>query len=376
MEKQQKVAAVICEYNPFHYGHRHQIQVIKQSFDICIGIMSGPFVQRGTVAVADKYRRAAAAVKGGMDLVLELPFPYCSAAAADFAAAGVHIAAAIGANALAFGAEDAGDVFDRLAALSEGERLQNRAAELIKAEKSLSYPRALSLAAAELGGKELGEALAKPNNILGAEYIAAVKRGNYSITPFPIRRDGSFLSSTAIRAANSFEGLIPFPEFFGNETRDLKYVEPWLIALLRRGGYEGLYCIDAPLAAILKKAARQGTSLEETVALATGKVYTAARIRRAILAVWLEVQREEIKALPCYTMLLAANENGTAYLKSIRKTSALPIITKPSSYKELCNTAPFEKALLAEELAALCVPKIQKYTSPLCNTPNVSGLKK
>ena len=96
MEKQRKTVAVICEYNPFHHGHRYQISHLKEKYDRVVGIMSGAFVQRGEVAVADKYRRAAAAVEGGMDLVVELPFPYCLSSGADFAMAGVRIAAALG----------------------------------------------------------------------------------------------------------------------------------------------------------------------------------------------------------------------------------------------------------------------------------------
>jgi len=374
MEKQQKVAAVICEYNPFHYGHKHQINIMKENFDLCIGVMSGPFVQRGTVAVADKYSRAAAAVKGGLDLVVELPFPYCCSAAADFAAAGVHIAAAVGANFLVFGAEDAGEAFDALTGLLANATLQDKARALIKEEKSLSYPRALSLAAAELGGETPAKALAKPNNILGAEYVAAINRGGYDVTPFPIKRKEGFLSSTDIRSKKSFEGLIPFPEFFENR-RGLEALERWIMAVLRGGNHEGLYCIDPSLSATLEKAAKQATSLEETVALATGKVYTTARIRRAILAAWLGITAAEVKATPAYTLLLAANEKGTAYLKSIRKSIGISLITKPSSYKALTDTAAFEKALYAEEMAALCEPKLAKYASPLCNTPKVSATK-
>lgn len=370
MEKQQqKVAAVICEYNPFHHGHRHQLQEMKKSFSLCIGIMSGPFVQRGTVAVADKYSRAAAAVEGGLDLVVELPYPYCSAAAMDFAAAGVHIAAALGADALAFGCEDVGDTFTRLTAL--GDSLQQQARALVKAQKSLSYPRALSLAATQLGGEALGAALSKPNNILGVEYVTAISRGGYKLTPFPIQRNPNFASSTQIRTEGSYKDL-PFPSYFAAPVRDLKYVERWLLALMRGDIPEGLYGVDSALAAAIKAAARNAASLEEAVQLATGKIYTAARVRRGILALWLGTITEQVKAPPAYTMLLAANQKGTAYLKSIKKACTLPIITKPAAYASLlADTAPFTAALAAEDAAALCSPLLTKYSSPLCKVPNI-----
>lgn len=373
MEKQQKVAAIICEYNPFHYGHMHQIQAVKQKFDTVVGIMSGPFVQRGSVAVADKYSRAAAAIEGGMDLVVELPYPYCATAARDFATAGVHIAAALGADTLAFGCEDAGDSFWHLAQLIEGGDLHALATQLIKKEKNLSYPRALTNAAETLGGAEVAAALVKPNNILGAEYTAAISRGGYSIKPYPIPRDMSFMSSTKIRAAESFGALIPFPQYFEEPRRDLKYVERWIIATLRQGVETGeLYGVDAPLAAALRQAAMDATDLQQTVALATGKVYTAARVRRGILAAWLGIKTEQVKTPPCYTTLLAANKKGLSLLKQNKKAGGIPVITKPAAYKRLCpDPKAFKIALQAEELAAFCLPKLRSYTSPLCETPRI-----
>ena len=53
--------------------------------------MSGNATQRGELAVADKYTRAAMAVSCGADVVLELPYPYCAASAAYFAGAGVAL---------------------------------------------------------------------------------------------------------------------------------------------------------------------------------------------------------------------------------------------------------------------------------------------
>jgi len=373
MEKQQKVAAVICEYNPFHYGHAHQINIMKERFDVCIGVMSGAFVQRGTIATHDKYSRAAAAVKAGLDLVVELPFPYSCSSAADFARSGVHISSALGANYLVFGAEDAGDTFSHLA--EEKDAIDKRARELIEEDGRLSFPKALTVAATELGGDKLGAAISKPNNILGLEYVNAIKNGAYPLEPYPILRKTGLASSSRLRAKTDFSGDIPYPENFTEGRRELKYVERWLIHLLRHGSYTGLYCIDAPLAATLKRAARNSADLEETVAAATSKVYTAARIRRAILAAWLGITTEEVKTLPAYTNLLAANKRGTDYLGKIKKTLGIAIITKPASYKELSIAKTYEKALAAEDCAMLCSQKMVKYSSPLCKTPKVHTSK-
>lgn len=369
MEKQQKVAAVICEYNPFHYGHAHQINIMKESFDVCIGVMSGAYVQRGTVATHDKYARAEAAVKAGLDLVVELPFPYCCCSAADFARSGVHIASALGASHLVFGAEDAGNTFLRLAESKDA--IDEEARRLMEGDESLSFPKAVTLAAARLGGDEWGAAVSKPNNILGLEYAKAIKEGAYPLQPYPILRKAGLASSTELRAMEDFCSDIPYPENFTESRRDLAYVERWLIHLLRHGSYRGLYCIDAPLAAALKKAAMASATLEELVASATSKVYTSARVRRAVLAAWLKITKEEVKALPVYTNLLAANKRGTEYLGKIKKSCSLSIVTKPASYKELSFSSSYQKALQAEDCAALCSQKMTEYSSPLCKTPKI-----
>ena len=51
-----KTAAVICEYNPFHYGHRHQLEQTRAlGATHIVAVMSGDFTQRGDLAVTDKF---------------------------------------------------------------------------------------------------------------------------------------------------------------------------------------------------------------------------------------------------------------------------------------------------------------------------------
>ena len=105
-----KTVAIISEYNPIHNGHLYQIEKIREAFGsdtAIIAIMSGNFVQRGEPAIIDKWKRAEFAVKCGVDLVLELPFPFSISSAEFFARAGVAIANASGADILSFGSESA-----------------------------------------------------------------------------------------------------------------------------------------------------------------------------------------------------------------------------------------------------------------------------
>ena len=76
-----RTVGIVCEYNPFHAGHKHQIDVLRSmGYDIIVCAMSGNYTQRGELAIADKYTRAEAAARCGADLVLELPFPRLVAA--------------------------------------------------------------------------------------------------------------------------------------------------------------------------------------------------------------------------------------------------------------------------------------------------------
>ncbi len=370
MENKEKTVAVICEYNPFHYGHKYQIDKLRAEYDTVVGIMSGSFVQRGEVAVADKYSRAAAAVTGGMDLVLELPFPYCVASGADFATAGVRLAAAVGVDSLAFGAEDGGRWIAEIADLCSAESFEKEVAAAIKAEPSLSYPKAKCALTERYLGAEAAAVLAKPNNLLAVEYLTAIKGENLPLTPFAVERDMSLESATEIRAAAEIAPHVPYPEFFA-ERRRIEYMERHLLYLMREGVDESLYCMGKELAATLRNAARQASELKEAVALATGKVYTAARVRRAIVAAWLGIRAEEVKAPPAYTALLAATQKGTAFMKKLKKNTALPVLTKPARYKELegAARAQAERTLMADEAAAMCVPALGAYGTALAKTP-------
>ena len=88
-----KIIGIIAEYNPFHNGHAYQIKKIKEELqaDFVVVAMSGDFVQRGAPAIIDKYARTEMALSSGVDLVLSLPLPYCSATAEKFAVSGVRV---------------------------------------------------------------------------------------------------------------------------------------------------------------------------------------------------------------------------------------------------------------------------------------------
>ena len=88
-----KILGIVVEYNPFHTGHLYHLQKAKEIVkpDLTIAIMSGNYVQRGEVAIIDKFKRSELAVKYGFDLVIELPFAYTIQSADYFCKRGIMI---------------------------------------------------------------------------------------------------------------------------------------------------------------------------------------------------------------------------------------------------------------------------------------------
>ena len=172
-----KVIAVITEYNPFHNGHKYQIDRIREENkdSIIIVIMSGNIVQRGEFAIVDKYARAKMAIKCGVDAVFELPYPYSGSSAEIFAYGGVSIAQSLGAEVLYFGTETS-DIkkLEMLADIIDSDEF-NTMLNSIPNYKEYSYPILKQIVL-----ENLGYTIPKgSNDILAIEYIRQIKKHKY-----------------------------------------------------------------------------------------------------------------------------------------------------------------------------------------------------
>ena len=176
-----KTLGIIAEYDPFHRGHEYCLSEARQKSDAerVVCVMSGAFVQRGEPALFDKYVRAEAAVKNGVDLVLELPFCYAATGAENFSRGGVRVLTGLGiCDAIAFGSERAAEVGD--AAVSEllhvAELLAFETKSFSEKTKAhiktgISFPAARQIALAEELGQETAALMRRPNDILAVEYL-------------------------------------------------------------------------------------------------------------------------------------------------------------------------------------------------------------
>ena len=172
-----KTAAVISEFNPFHAGHALLLRKIRLSEGedtAILCIMSGNYTQRGEAAVICKQSRAAAAIEGGADLVLEVPTVWACASAEAFARGAVAILQAVGAQALSFGSES-GDAAALARAAQALDSADYRLALRGYLDRGLPFARCRHLAAQTLLGEAGAACLARANDNLGVEYLRAAR---------------------------------------------------------------------------------------------------------------------------------------------------------------------------------------------------------
>ncbi len=371
----KRYASVICEYNPFHFGHEFQINELKREFDGVICIQSGDIVQRGSVAVADKYLRAEAALRSGADLVIELPMPWCCSSALDFASSGVHIAKSIKSTHLAFGAEDGLDTLLKVRSVSNQPEFTETVAEIVEKSENKSYPQAFCEAIEKTLGEDIAKAMKKPNNILALEYLNALD--GTDIIPYAVKRAQRFMSSSQIRQTESGENMLSLlPEaskhVFARANgkgfpRDAKRLDSFFIGTLRRIASSGnipkdIYSAPNDLLQKILSQSVKTDSVDSLVIAASDKIYTHARVRRAINSLVFGITSERVKAMPTYTCVLAANGTGREILKNAKKNDSFDIITKPvhalSKRSETKEAFLFSKSI--EDVISLsmheCIP--------------------
>lgn len=369
-----------------HRGHEYMIGELRRAgVGTVVCLMSGSFVQRGDTAVTDKYDRAAAAVRSGADLVLELPFPWSCASAAYFAAAGVHILSALGIGNIAFGSESA-----------ELSRLR-AAAEAADSDEKCASDASQGSAAAHFARIEdaLGCGRLPPNDILGVEYIRAARRLGTATEFIVIKRAGAGFhdtdasaalpSATAMRAAilrgELPEGLTEASAeslraaiAAGRAPATLGALGTAALWRFRSGGAElGRYAeCGGGVSGRLARAAAESGNLADMLTAAATKKYTSARLRRAVIFALAGVMKADLDALPSYTTVLASNARGRSFLAAARKKAGITVLTRPSAALRVEGDAArrqTELLLASEGLYSLALPVPCPAGSFLRQTP-------
>ena len=357
-----KTAAIICEYNPFHSGHKYQMDEVRRlcgDDTFIIALMSGNYVQRGDVALFDKHSRAEAATLGGADLVLELPV-FCASQSAEFFAQGaVSILDSLGlADILAFGAEtDNIDLVQKVAKLlaHEPEDFSTYLSRLC--DTGMSFPAARAKAVGEILGEDGAKLLSEPNNTLAVEYCKTLFRQSSSIKPLLIPRKGAMHHSTTtcdnIASATHIRSLFTnskpeeafsfMPSFCKDIFKDksihsMKAMENAVLAeILKMPAHslKNIADVSEGLENRIKEKALTSGSVQELADSVKTKRYTHSRIRRILLSAYLGITDADRNSQPRYVRILAHTEKGQELIRKTKKTSLIPLVRNTSQVNKL-----------------------------------------
>lgn len=366
------VTGIITEYNPFHKGHAFHLENAKKDTNsthiICI--MSGNFMQRGTPSMIDKWNRAKMAVLNGVDLVIELPTFFSLSSAENFAFGAVNILNKTNiVNSLYFGSEH-GNINDlkKISEILVDEPLTYK--ENLKKNLDLGLPfhkaREKSIIN-EFNDPNLEKILSNSNNILGIEYIKALKRLNSRITPVTLTRVGSnyndknlsssFSSATSIReeffksnSIHSIENSLPIESFnvikelknsnysFANEESIFEFLKYKL--LVCNEDFSNLPDIGEGLENKILKEICTSNSFKDLIEKVKSKRYAYTRISRILCQIFISLNNYDLDKLKddaTYIRPLAFNLKGAELLKKIKKESDIEIYTKLP--KKISNTS-------------------------------------
>lgn len=332
-----KICAIICEYNPFHYGHLYHIQKAKElsGCDAVLCIMSGNFTQRAEPTITDKYVRASMALSGGADIVVQMPTAYACSSAEIYALAGVKIANSFkNVTNLAFGCESKN--FELLKEIAkylaeEPEEYKSTLKSYLDEGYSMVLSRQKTIEQLVKEEKvnftnitDTIDALQQPNNILAIEYLKALIKTNSKIEPVFIQREcseyhsedinGKDTSATAIRSrllrtekVGKVKKLIPRFSYnllkesvddFGLPDHEL--FNDLCMFVLKTANAEkikNIYDVSEGLENRFLNCVKDKKVLNEVLLDVKSKRYTYTRLKRIVLRLLLDIKRETIEKL-------------------------------------------------------------------------------
>ncbi len=360
-----KVLGLITEYNPFHNGHKYHLMKSKKitnSTHIVVA-MSGNFLQRGEPALINKWTRAKMAIREGADLVIEVPTVFACNSAEYFALGSIGTLNSLNiVNSICFGSEMGSiDTLDNLADIFINEPLEFKNILKIYLSKGDPFPVARQKAISNyFNNNEYNNILNNPNNILGIEYLKALRLLNSKIKPITIKRikahynsrdiNGKICSATAIRELlnnnikkiNELESVMPNNSYEilrksikeGKGPVFLHNLEDIILYKFRTMSLDRLkeiHDVNEGFENRLKKASIEAQNFYDFIDRIKTKRYPLTRIQRIIIKTLLEMTKNDVQILtkekgPQYIRVLGFSEAGTSLLRELKTKAKIPII--------------------------------------------------
>ena len=364
-----RVLGIIAEYNPFHNGHLYHVSESKQETgaQYVIAIISGNFVQRGNTSIINKWVKARMALLNGVDLVIELPTIYSISSAENFAEGAIKIFNSLGiVDTISFGME-ASDIstLNNIANVLYNEPKEYITMLSHELKKGNSFPKARENALMMYLNdiKRYANVMAGSNNILGIEYLKAMKKTKSIINPIGIKRQkvlyndkyivDEFASATAIRKMlmtkqlNDISKVMPRNSYLllgeelkkGHYVIDISKFEKEIIYTLRKMSSEEiakLPDVSEGLENLIKNAADSCNTLEELINIVKTKRFTQTRIQRILLYSLLGITKKQMeisKKITPYVRVLGFNNKGKELISEMMTLNPkLNIVTSVKRY--------------------------------------------
>ena len=371
-----KVTGIIAEYDPFHNGHSYHIKKAKEmtGADAIVVVMSGHFTQRGMPAFFSRDARVRMAVDGGADLVIELPYIYACNSSHEFARGAAGILNGIGCvDALVFGAEtDDMDTLGKAARAAAG--TDDRSSAYIKEEmkNGVSYPEALTRSVEKIYGAQTAAVLREPNNLLGIEYMKALRELGSGIKPFIVGRRSAahgeslemlherkqeqrIASGTAVRkavyagGARAAEMLVPdtsfsiisgyerssgfsFTEYRDKIKKNMFELLKYKIITSDESELAEVYGVAEGLENRLKSCISGAEDIDGLIDSVKSKRYTRARISRTLMHLLINLRTTDFEMLreTYCARVLGFSPTGGKLLRLMSESSAIPVFSNLS----------------------------------------------
>ena len=342
-----KKIGIVCEYNPFHNGHKYQLEKIREKYSdaIIIACMSSSFTQRGELSILNKWDKTRCALNNGVNIVLELPYIYSTQSSDTFAEYAIKILNEFKIDELCFGSEDDNlDILYKVADTQINNKLfDQKVKEYL--DDGINYPTALNHALKDLTNVEI----TKPNDLLGVSYLKEIIKNKYDIKPFIIKRtndyhdiesDSNIVSASNIRERliknESIKNKVPFDVFEILKDKKLKnnYFELLKYKIISEDDLNKYLDVDEGLNTRIKNQIYKSNNLEELIQNIKTKRYTYNKISRMLNHILCSFTKSEnnIRDLE-YIRILGFDKKGQEYLKNIKKDMNTPILNKYDTRK-------------------------------------------
>ena len=344
-----KSIGIICEYNPFHNGHIYQINKIKEKYPdyTIIAVMCGNFTERGDVTIIDKWKRTEIALLNGVDLIVELPFPFATQSADFFAYGGVTILEYLNAEKIVFGSESDNITDLEIIAKTQIEKKKKKKLVKIYSKMGYNYPTAIASSIKDLTGKKVNA----PNDLLGVSYIKTILKNNYKIIPELIKRTNDYhseflneeiSSATSIRKSikenDNIKNQVPQEELkYFNTIYDIEdYFNLIKYKIITEKDLSIYQTVEEGIDNLLKKEIINVNSIKELKERIKSKRYTYNKLSRMLIHILCNFTKEDAKKYKdiTYLRILGLNKKGKNYLNKIKKDIKVPLISKVKREKD------------------------------------------